>query len=385
MSAPNTAYRTKSVTTRNIANTADLVTLVAILQSDKATMKSRFYLDGITSITLSDGDGVIGYCLIGSANYRMHNTARIGNIRTYDGGDCVLFNDAGLNTLGFVGMPVITNSRVGQLAGSVPAKSAYYVTSDMVKWQFSINYGAWSTPADIRPLAQGVEESVAFNHTDLFQAGNLVRFRGVIVNAEGTFTGIETDVIEIRLRLVVLASNNAASAAFYNWVDGERENYYTDSLPLTFSVGSRIFVDDPVPISNAQYAPSVYYSDGVYWYQVNYVADRDRNEIVARGLVTSSSGYPNNWPSNDPAYDNLVSNTQQATWYEGTTYEGACTAGQNQENSIRVWLRTMQKGSQTYYRDQAGTIPLTGYFQIGGGVYQYVSGARSGNVYLCAN
>ena len=353
-------------------------------------IKDTFYLDDVVGFQANkDGTnyhGFWGTCIVGGLNESMHKSTRIVEIHADSLAQSKrMFNDAGLNTKGFVKAPVITNNRIGQLAGYIPTKSAYFIDSDMIKWQYSVNGEAWTTPASTTGLPQRLEQDIPFGQDDLFKAGDLVYFRGQVVNTEGTFIGSQSIQIQMRVRLVILANGDFASTAYADWNGGERVNYYTDSLPLVFGNGSRLFQNDAPTLNDAVDAPAGGYSNGLRWYLVTYVPDRDRNEITATGSVTSSSGYPDNWPEADPAYDRLVSNTQQGVYYEGNDKEDACLNGQNQIRPTTVWLRTTFKGNQTYYRDQAGTTRLNGYFNSGGLVYQYTNGVRVGNAYICTN
>ena len=353
-------------------------------------IKDTFYLDDVVGFQANkDGTnyhGFWGTCIVGGLNESMHRSDRIVEIHADSLAQSKrMFNDAGLNTKGFVKAPVVTNNRIGQLAGYIPTKSAYFVDSDMIKWQYSVNGEAWTTPADLVGLSQRLEQNIPFGQTDLFKADDMVYFRGQVVNAEGTFIGTQSIQIQMRVRLVVLSSNSFPSSAYTDWNNGERINYYTDSLPLNFWVGSRLFQNDAPTLNDAVDASAGGYSDGVNWYLVTFVAERDRNEITEAGVTTSTSGYPDNWPTNDPAYDRLISNTLQGTYYEGNDKDDACTNGQSQSRPQQVWLRTTFKGNLTYYRDQAGLTTLTGYFNNNGQVFQYVGGARVGNAYICTN
>lgn len=353
-------------------------------------IKELFYLDAVLVIDDEQGNkAFLGMVkdVPGSLNYQMHNTTRWFKQRLVPADPNqthIVMNDAGLNTRAFVHPPVITNTRIGTLAGYVKTKSAYYIHSDEVKWQYSVNGEAWTTPSGIGDLGQRLEQDIPFNHTDLFKADDQVYFRAQVTNAEGTFISDPSILYTMRVRLVTLANNDSPSRAYQDWNTGERINYYTDSLPLTFGIGTRIFQNDPPVLNDGHEVAAGAYSDGVRWYLVSYVNARDRNEITQMGSVTSSSGYPDNWPTTDPAYDKLVSNSRQGLYYEGNSKEDACINGQNQERPVEVWLRTTEKGRRTYYRGENGSV-LTGYFHVGGGVYQFVGGARGTNVYACAN
>lgn len=393
MSAPSNAYLFGGAATFpiHIEGEIKLDSYPALFLAEyEDKIKETFYLDALLVIDDEQGNkaflGIVKD-IPNSLNYRMHNVARWFKQRLAPGDTnqpYIVMNDGGLNTRALVNPPVITNTRIGTLAGYIKTKSAYYVYSDQISWQYSVNGQAWTTPAVIGGLGQKLEQDMPFSHTDLFKADDQVYFRAQVTNAEGTFVGDQSILYIMRVRLVLLATNGAASTAYEDWNSGERINYYTDSLPLTFGVGTRLFQNDPPVLNDGVDASAGGYSDGQRWYIVAYVNARDRNEIIAMGNVTSSSGYPDNWPTSDPAYDTLVSNSRQGVYYEGNDKENACINGQNQERPVEVWLRTTLKGNQTYYRGQDGPR-LTGYFHVGGGVYQFVGGARSGNMYMCAN
>ncbi|MEJ5962818.1 hypothetical protein [Pedobacter immunditicola] len=188
MAAPINAYRTKSIYTRNKENTADIQTLTAIPQADKATMQSRFHLDGLFNANLGgEGDGVVGYCRIGTPNFNMHNNARHSNLRLYDGGDCVLFNDAGLNTYGNLEqVQAISIGGMSVVFGSFG--SSYYSTTS----NFGIRYkpeggSAWTTlDGGTLPSQQSSVLSDQLVPFIIDASPNTINIIAFITNEEGT-------------------------------------------------------------------------------------------------------------------------------------------------------------------------------------------------------
>src|SRR5690606_23144952 len=102
MAAPPNAYYTIPMTLEY--NSVKINSLVAIPDTTKEVLKARFYLDIILVVDRYDANGnkipgFIGGCLVGSANYYMHNTFRWFKLRGAGYSNYVFFNDAGLNTL----------------------------------------------------------------------------------------------------------------------------------------------------------------------------------------------------------------------------------------------------------------------------------------------
>ena len=97
MSAPIIAYRTKSLFIDSKEH------LIAKLQVDYATMKSRFYLDEVLTVQIDENtNGVIGLVTIGGANEALNIATRGGSGRV---GDMIMLNDAGL---------IVTGKQIGR-------------------------------------------------------------------------------------------------------------------------------------------------------------------------------------------------------------------------------------------------------------------------------
>jgi hypothetical protein len=192
MAAPANSYRTKSLFARSIDNTTDVQHLTAILQTDKATMLSRFALDGIFNVNI-DGtnDGVIGYCRIGTINYTRHATARQGNLRLYDGGDCVLFNDAGLNTMGFAQVNVL-KWPANRLKLTGTFTSSYYDSATKLGYEYKLANGTYYDEYYTEPV---IGSNVTKAYTSYMGIGGTegqnCTVRAFITSAEGKFYSAE--------------------------------------------------------------------------------------------------------------------------------------------------------------------------------------------------
>ena len=191
MGAPISVYKSNSLKTMDVDNISDVTMLMSPLQTDKSTMMSRFYLDGLFSVNLSDGtDGVIGYCQIGSANYHMHSGSRRGNLRIYDGGDCLLFNDAGLNTLAYGSISQILTTHANHIKVITTFSSSFYSGSTERGYQVKGNDNIWYTHVSENTTIppQGVITTTDIVNT-VFETAQTIAIRPYIINEEGTHYG----------------------------------------------------------------------------------------------------------------------------------------------------------------------------------------------------
>lgn len=274
MAVPQSAYTGdifNEGTTASNANTA----LIAVPDVDNATLKSRFYLD----ITLATAEGAannaltkqgfIGGCIIGSDNYYMHNISRIYTLEeTYNGQDVILFNDAGLNTLGkpIGDISVISREFVGVRIDQI-FRSAWYVFSDICGlearfWDSnSGNWGGWVDTSK-HTMPQSVEDIRSFTvgFTEISEALRTHGFqvRPYLTNLEGTYTG--------EVSLPIFVTGILTTLHLSSW-GGTVKTYYRDTIDLIpASQGqfnpTRLFVDEGMSIPyEPQGVDKFYYED----------------------------------------------------------------------------------------------------------------------------
>lgn len=189
MAAPAGAYRSKSLFIRDASGNKEH--LCAILQVDRATMLSRFYLDGIIALKQPDGtDGVVGAVIIGGTNETMHNVATrggVGRVRL-PGGTARLLNDAGLNTYGFASLGSYITSWANHLRMTINVLSAFYVNTDNV----GIRYKKSTSPTWISfmfgtTLAENSSTQISQLINPELTLGDTLQIQFITVNAEGTW------------------------------------------------------------------------------------------------------------------------------------------------------------------------------------------------------
>lgn len=280
MAAPAEAYRTKSLYARNLANSADIQHLTAILQTDKPTMLSRFAIDGIFNVNLPDGtDGVIGYCKIGSPNYNLHNTARQGNLRVYDGGDCVLFHDAGLNTLPWCDVPVMVSAQNGNIQVKQPTfKAAYYLNTTEYKLVLSPD-SSFATGTDYISgvMNQGeVLSNLMITSNSNHGIGTTIYFKASITNAEGTYQSGVYSFVTVPLLIPMKFGTDPTSAQ-----TGTLRNYLTNLNRL--EVDGYLY-EDKGNGTLIQTANAGFYDDGTLCFKVD-----ETGLIIAQGVSGDSA------------------------------------------------------------------------------------------------
>lgn len=196
MAADSNQYTGNSlISQKDGATTAHLV---AKPQWDFEQAKTLFYLDHIHPVQIgATVVGFIGACEVGSANYLMHNTARLGNLRKLkelsagDWREYRLFMDGGLNTKA---LPI--NAPHNRLEGSavdVTVRPAVFVAPTTVKLYYrpaSVDdtpIGAWTLGAQ-RIISTANEQVVSFGvASDSLPTSN-AEWRFDAENAEGAIT-----------------------------------------------------------------------------------------------------------------------------------------------------------------------------------------------------
>lgn len=262
-------------------------------------IKERFYLDDVIGITVKYSGvnyyGFWGTCIVGSANYNMHNSTRRLDIGgNTPGSDKRTFNDAGLNTLGFTGLPSCTNKQSGAHVFSGLFRSAYYVptSAHYIEVQRIVGGSAdFLQNVNFGGMAEGAEATrsgTPLASTFDFTAGDYIEMRSKLVNAEGTFiSAMVSFIVEPRIYTAKFNATHASWAC--NNTDGTTEvTIYVSNWKLNNGV---VLYSDVEMTTNV--TPG-YYSISGRWYKVEpdfmigaYIADQD-----ACGT----------WRSTDPAY-----------------------------------------------------------------------------------
>lgn len=288
--APSNAFRTKSLKATKGSTTIDC--LIAIPTETAAVLKARFYLDEILAVDEYDSAGAkiagfIGACRVGSANHAMHNTARHFTLDGTNNGQLDFFNDAGLNTLGIVLQPAVPGFDGVQAVFDVTVIAAYFVNTDGLIMNYSINGGTpsgdieaingYSVPAretQIKAIAvRGVKPDDVLSIT----FGNM--------NAEGTHR----------------IGPFSYTIPFFLWSLKGPATWPSQSVgmspqalyPASFPVEVGTIIKPTTDGTFVRIYPG-YYSDDNFWYQIS-----DNNAVDSEVL---SMGQLGQWPSGDPAY-----------------------------------------------------------------------------------
>ncbi|SHG08158.1 hypothetical protein [Pedobacter caeni] len=350
-----------------------------------AQIKSLFYLDDVIAFTANYGGtmyhGFWGTCIVGGQNEKMHRTNRIVDVYGSTLGQSKrTFNDSGLNTLGWTKEPYITNFRIQQVTGDIFFRSSYFSNSQL-SWQYKIGNGVWSQGFPISSLAKNSEGDFNFTTTEFMEAGREVRIRGVITNEEGVYNGPETYFL-VRVRKIVLSRGDFASQAAANY--GVNNATYTTDRG-SFGMYARLFSNDPEILNDGVDAGAVYYSDGASWYDVQYVAERDRNEIVSMGSIQQSGPFANQWPPTDPAYESLLTEGWSLSYWFGSSNQDACNSVANNTNQITPY-RVLTTKKEILFTDASkeNIIPVGWYADSGGSTWFIADGVKVMQGFQCA-
>ncbi|WP_316736274.1 hypothetical protein [Pedobacter aquatilis] len=168
----------------------------AILQADKATLLSRFYLDDIFPVNDVDfNSGFVGLVYENGNNIRYHNPNRIGALRRRgaNGGVQTSYTDGGLNTLAHAGIQQIKITAVNYIKLVTWFKSAYYDgstehgyyvkgSSDNTWRKIIVNQDYQGQDTSIYPTEIA---NTSYNTTQI------IYLKPYIINPEGEFLGDE--------------------------------------------------------------------------------------------------------------------------------------------------------------------------------------------------
>lgn len=234
----------------------------AITTDTTAILKSRFYLDDLLQTTDVNGNlGFTGICYPNTFNYNMHNINRFGNARHKDG---VVFNDAGLNTLGITKVDSILTTYPNRIRLISTSTSSYFDGSTR-GYQISVNGGAWLDGGWTYPSFNSKETVTS---QDLIGAGakynDQIRVRSYIVNPEGTYySDPEIFYASDVLFSTNMINTNSACANSGNEIEifmFQEDFYKLENLPVGESVTSGIYAwkDEAftIPINDGWYRPT---------------------------------------------------------------------------------------------------------------------------------
>ncbi|RZJ82567.1 MAG: hypothetical protein EOO47_00015 [Flavobacterium sp.] len=197
MAAPSTAYLNKNINT--ISSTGQQVgNSRAVITDDATTLKQRFYLDDL--LITKDADGVEGFTGLVNVNgiyYKMHNTSRIGSLRSYKFGEQVNYTDAGLNTLAFAELITIKNTTANRIVLEYLLKSAYYDGTTNYGIQIKPNgTSTWYDYPTYATQAANITTQTDRIFGTAYDTEILVNMRLFATNPEGTYY---SDVINVTL------------------------------------------------------------------------------------------------------------------------------------------------------------------------------------------
>lgn len=190
MAAPAGAYTGKSLFV------GDCEHLIAKLDTNYSTMKSRFFLDEV----FGTEEGVVGLVNASGSNAAMHNlTTRQGKGRV---GNYVMLNDGGLNCLSQItafSMPSeIPN--VGAETNNITFVSAYYNGSSASQYGIKYNESAdpgWKTVFADEDLPANTTLTRKFTIPPMLP-NQSVDFKAFITNSEGTIESSTQTVLVYR-------------------------------------------------------------------------------------------------------------------------------------------------------------------------------------------
>lgn len=261
MSAPPQVYRAYKFVARK--GTSNVSNLAAIMQVNRATMLSRFYLDSLFAVKGQDGtDGVIGLVRIGGENEKMHNTTTrggVGRARLSDG-DYRMLNDAGLNTKGIVLSASIPNQQghVSAVTGEIRFKSAYYIASANTQYgvKYRQDFDSWQELYAEQSLNANSEVTLTFKFPTL-RPNTGLDVRPFIRNSEGEY--VFSDLYSTIFRESIMMSYDISVQAFLCNIVKDIQIFPDSDI---ISTRTKFYYDVMLTIP----ADTGGYSDGVWYY-----------------------------------------------------------------------------------------------------------------------
>lgn len=337
-------------------NKSDCEHLIAKLDTDYTTMKTRFYLDDVVGLK----EGVVGLVNPLGANAKYHNlTTRGGKGRV---GNMQMLNDGGLNTkplAEWVNESGYYGSTYDGFLISVECFSAYYLDTDNfgIKWRVSApDYVGAPTLANTTGIDEKLSDLTGFKLVDQLVVDSYVYFKVFGTNSEGVFESVEHSLLVNRPIINVGFDPVYASYA------------YTDFLDTPFTVKINTFgIDVGTQIYNgtgsSPWSNPGYFCNNEIWFQVD-----------ASGVVTSA-GMRGEWPAGDPA--------TPATAYPYTffhfggslaTYPTTCSLLSIPGNNVpkTVWQKVSD--SLWYNEEACLTLASNGYYWLDSTNWQIFNG-----------
>lgn len=195
MPAPSNAYLTKSFNS-NSASGQLVYNSRAIIQADKATLLSRFYLDDVFPLNDIDGStGFTGLVYETGNNSRYHNINRIGSIRRRgeNGGVQANYTDAGLNTTGHAAIQQLKTTAVNHIKLNTQFKTAFYDGS--TEHGFYVKGSSDNTWRKVITSFDYQQQDTAIYPTEVatspYTTTQVMTVKPYIINPEGEFIGNE--------------------------------------------------------------------------------------------------------------------------------------------------------------------------------------------------
>lgn len=295
MSAPQSAYSTKTFELHNVG-VVKYENLIALkLLEYGVDTKALFYLDLLFIVQNGLDVGFIGAMRIGGGKEILHNTARWSKGRLKDGSGNVyiMLNDAGLNTLGICSLGTPYTEFGSGVKVIITYKTAYYVDTDGLKLRYQINGGAWSEYFVSGNIDRENEGSflAGINDAGGINPGDQISVQALNINDEGTFSS-EIQSFIVPKPSLIMSSGTFGSTAYANFSSNiNRATYYFSELSL--EVGTRMFVNESETV-NAQ--PGYYANDDI-WIKTAIQGAGTPEEYC----IIVSSGTVGSWDSEDPA------------------------------------------------------------------------------------
>lgn len=278
MAAPSTSFLTKNINTIS-ASGQHVINNRAIITDTEEILKDRFYLDDLLIAKDADGnDGFSGLCTIGSFNYSMHSTARIGSLRRYKTSEQVNFTDAGLNTKGrAINLTGDSALEIGGVKFDATYLPAYYIGVSVFfqykKWSDS----AWIDGGIVRyvPAKDSYFEDDRFWNLDSeypnIKAGDIFDIRLKVSNSEGdTYT--ETASIVIKPYAIKMKFGTSPADAF-------NSNTLIDVYPSTRIIDLNTVLYEDVQMQQPYVGGYFIAPESNLWYRVDI-----NGKVVEKGI-----------------------------------------------------------------------------------------------------
>lgn len=221
MSAPITAYSNRILND----NTNIQVYQFALYLTEYTNIAEHFYLDA--ALNGLNINSFIGGCFLNSPNLKYHNPNRIKGVFK----ELVLFNDAGLNTLGHCETQSNILKYANLVLNNAFFKSAYYLDSTSFGFRYKINNGSWVYQQNQNLL--GIipqtlpKKNIFANDLYLFpngKKGDNVSVQSYIENNEGVYYGdehivtLDEEILNLLVFLRDTPTNSEAQTEISIWI-----------------------------------------------------------------------------------------------------------------------------------------------------------------------